>query len=335
MIGKKGEFNIFWVIVIGVVLLLYFQPGIFNMQKADTTTVEDETPQPQTAEDVVYCGDSSIVMTVGPVKKKWSPSTSMASEQHRVFKNSIDQGLKTDSTTMNVAWKDSIDIYYSANSTSYYSSKPSTIIAPCATFSTADRDGDTNQVYANSSISTWNIFNSNGNLNAQTDNESIGSGESKTFKMVMRGDSEKGVSPNGKVIVVVEQNVTAFDQGITNIDGFASASDPSGILYKLASTANAIKTFSTEGGPSGDVRQWSVETFITIKAASGKNPTSAGSTAETVFLTAFGEDYCVSTDITNKMLLAVEDEDGNVRTNALDDTCGASHLRTLKKLWYD
>ena len=336
--NKRGELNIWMIAGAILAIVLVTNPGLIGFQKAGAAEVPVvPVDTQQTADAVEFCSDSSITMTVGPTKQKWSPATSTATVQHRWLKNGVDQGLVTEANTKSVAWKDRIEVIYAANSTAYYASKPATITAPCAAFSTSEHDGNFNELYANGTLATWNVFNTDATVNSQTSNETINSGESKTFKVSIFGDSEKGVSPYGKLHLVLEENVTAFDEGQAIMTGSSSGTNPSGTLYKLANVASSLKTFDFDGGPKGDVRQYNLETFLTVKAKSGVNPNAAATGAETLLLTALADDWCQSSDDANLVRLAVEDEDGNGRVGGTvaGDTCGANHLRQVKTIYYN
>lgn len=204
--NKKGKANpYFWGFLVFVVLLV-FNVGGFTDYLASLIP-EREIPKKPTPE--VPCLYDGATMTIGPMKEKWNPSTSMSTQYANYWLNGVDKGRKVDSGTESVTFGDEIELLYGMSAGTHYLSHHK-FTAPCAaTFSSADKDIDPtklHELYAYADIDTKYkiICDDDGNVMAGDVTEDLANGEDVTLMASITGVYEDAFSPYGKVPVVCE-----------------------------------------------------------------------------------------------------------------------------------
>ena len=333
-------------LVVGLLAVFILFPD-FNLSSVTKTAAEVQIEQAKVTEDVLCPpgSDPSNTMTLGPIKQKWAPTTSMTSINSRIFevsqkadgtydtfKASNDLGSKADSTTLTVGGKDKIGIIYGydgAGAVNYYG-RWVEVTAPCKPFQTGSYDSGSNELIQNASSGiTFTIKNSDTGLVqdfAGTQNETIGTAEYGYFDFTQVQTVEKeGISAGtdragnvGNVIVTVEVNGTMYDEEVTTFGSLVSAVAPS--FYTVANTDSKVRAFTTKGCP--DPRQESVKFCqenwgrLAVKAASGVNPygDNTGTAATEIGLgnvkvCLFDQDYALNTK-TGEPIFAYENDAG-------------------------
>ena len=234
-----------WILVVIIALVVYglnifpaFTNGINNMFNIGGTQT---TPQQSvvTTQIADFCADPSITMTIGPMEKMYSPSTSMSGEYARVFINGKDVGFKADSATMDVSWKDGIDIYYAANSSTYYASHAKFQIPCKSTVNTAELDGGASKLYeidASTNLNLKVFCEDDGLLNEGTGgssnvNETIAAGDTVQLEASIQGNYQDAFSPYGDIYVTIKYYSTDYDS-------FDLRPNTAGWTFTPASTSN-------------------------------------------------------------------------------------------------
>jgi len=295
--NKKGQGAAIWIAVIvlvGIGLIYANSQGIFEKKT---------TPGPGPVPDEGSCADPSNTMTIGPVKYVLTPSNTTA-ESSRVFVDGVDQGTKTDGSTMTIGHKKQIDILYGYGSNSAYTNRV-TFNAPCEPFSTGEIDGAANELLIMDGALTVSAFNSDtGNKNAGdgADNETIGSGETGSFDLSFSSADKSGVSGSteticngmylttaqnkatcttvnkGKVHAFFEVNGSMYDQTKTLLAGSAPSSrgnKPSWLA--LAAVDDEVVEFIIDGCPQGSKSACDSKLGkLQVSAKTGENPVGGG-----------------------------------------------------------
>jgi hypothetical protein len=183
--------------------------------------------------DCIYDG---AVMTIGPVKKAYAPTTAISGVGHRVFVNGVDRGLKVDGSTLDVTYNDAVEVYYAANNTnagtnSYqYAVNKQAFSVPCAsTISTGDGDITGNEAIKLVAIAlpTITAFNDDDGLkNAVSHPENISASDSANIELKIVYGSKGGFAPNGNKMVCLKSNSTLYNtvelSAISGISGSIS-----------------------------------------------------------------------------------------------------------------
>ena len=220
---KSDKIVVFVLIVLAV--LLINSMGYINipgLQAAGGDVVDKGTTGEGTG---TLCLHDGSVMTVGPVSKRYAPTTSATSEYHRVFIDGIDRGLKIDGTTMDVTTPtriggtdgSNVEIFYAANSTNYYAAKQAFSVPCISSFSSGARpDSDAYKIVANatSATVTVSVFNDDDATKMSTadstNNESISASDSANLDIKINWPSKSGYSPYGKVYLTARYNTTTI-----------------------------------------------------------------------------------------------------------------------------
>ena len=184
---------------------------------------------PPASDICIYDG---AVMTLGPMKEKWNPATDVTDRGIRVFVNGVDRGIKADGSTLDVNYKDTIELYYAENDTaggiSYYTAKDSFVVPCTSAFSTADKSA-VEELFAFEGSSNALAFKAycedDGLLNSISTTEDLGAGDVITIDIALQPTYEDAWSPYCDGIVVLDGNSTSFDNIIIN--GWAEADIPS------------------------------------------------------------------------------------------------------------
>lgn len=304
-LNKKGATNgAIWFILIIIGLLAAQQFGLVNFKGATTPggTTVITTPSTPTSS----CPVPGNTLTVGPAKARFLPGTSMASVNHRVFVNGVDQGAKADSATMTVNSGSQVEVVYALDDTTYNSDYVK-FNMPCGPVSSAEisQSGSglynptydkAHEVWTAMGSPTIDIFNGDtGNKNAGTgaDNETIGAADSGRFTIKFIGVADQASSPprhgsitgvkggdssNSRVYMVVEVNGTLYDTSkfaLTGGDGRVSSYTPSTQTLTLANAVDQLKVYEFSGCPRGSDRSCSVNIgtlYVESKSGGGNNP---------------------------------------------------------------
>lgn len=184
---------------------------------------------------VIECIYDGAVMTVGPVEKKYAPTTSMSGDGIRVFINGKDRGVQTDGATMDVNYKDDVVLFYAHNATDaeasknrYYTAKQEFTVPCTSAFSTADDEVDPSDAHSIilGSLPTIAFFNDDtGLLNQKSANETMAASDVANMEMKVVYSSKGGFSPYGNKIICAVYNTTLVDDiSLSVISGVSSVS---------------------------------------------------------------------------------------------------------------
>lgn len=266
-----------------------------------TFTTGGKAPAPTPAQIVAdACSDPSNTMTVGPQYRRWSPSTSMSSENVYVWEipyNSntkaysqdkydanVALGSKTDSSTLTVNYKDKMAFLYGYASTTYWQSFVKDVVAPCGPFASGSLDSGAAQLISNGTI-TLNAFGSDSpgtkNDGIGTVNESIGSADIGRFDLDIETSDKVGfaATKDGKFLVIVEVNGTTYDEQDFTLDGKPpTGATPS--FYTVLNTDSVTRAWEFNGCPAaGQTKCDVVFGELYVETGSGsEDPIGAGST---------------------------------------------------------
>ena len=166
-----------------------------------------------------FCAYDGATMTIGPMKEKWNPTTSMAAKGARIFVAGVDLGVKADSSTLDVNYDDEVVVYYGENETEgsagYYTSKQVFRVPCTSAFTSASRGEEYKMVATEAAAGNMSLkfFNEdNGNLNADGDAETLAAGDVVQLETKYQPTYEDGWSPNCQGVVVLEGNSSVFDK---------------------------------------------------------------------------------------------------------------------------
>jgi len=303
-----------WFAIILVGLLVYaFVPavqtgvnGIFSAAPMEEQEEPEET----------FCADPSVTMTIGPMAKMYAPATSVAAEYARVFVGDFnnkmtDKGLKADSTTLAVSWKDDIAMYYAAGGSTYYQAE-SKFAVPCKpTIDSANYDGDSHKLYeydqsTNLNFMCFNYLDSTKNADSSAE-EAIGVAGNPNFACSVQGKYEDAFSPFGKVYVTVKYNSTAYDvvDFVPNTAGFtvSDGSTPSVRSNAAAAAGYSLKTFVLNKGLISNER---LDFTIDVLADDTLQPIAGGPGDITIY---FDDEEWYQNSKTGIMEFGPEDDD--------------------------
>ena len=329
-LNKKGKGDgVMWIAVILIGALALQQFGLINLG----STAGDGTPSGQVAGAIANsCGTPSGTLTLGPLKSKWNPSTSMSTINVRYFNSGQvagafgsvnDFGNKLDQSTVTATNKDKVLVINGFGSTAYYSQKQE-FEMPCGDASSASQDGGANELIANGSA-TFTINNGDtGNINAGTgaDNETINTGDTGRFVFSAVNTLDKtGLSPHGKIHVIVELNGSAYQEEKTIFSGLEkSLFTPQ--FYTLSNTDSKTVTFLANGCPTGPVARSCNENWgtLSVVAETTADPVNAGLASSVssnavkvgngwIKVSLYDEDWDVNT-VTGAPLFGVQKDDG-------------------------
>lgn len=323
------------VVIVAIVALFALVPYAAQQWGYDiTAAISGETPQTPaqaTQEKVAttVCppgSDTTNTMTIGPMKQKWSPTTSMSTINARVFKisksvdangnvvydtfkSSNDEGSKTDSSTLSVGAQDKMGLIYGYLSA--YGSRWIEFTAPCQAFSTGSYiTSGKNEIVKNSSSGiTFRV--KNGYSGLQQDfvggqNETINQAGVGKFEVTLQTVENEGISAGtdennvvGNVILIVELNKSTYDETATTFESLSKTTVPS--FYTLTNTDSYAVAFVTAGGP--DPNQEASRYFdrnlgkLSVTAESGENPVGGSQTIGlgNVKLCVFDEQWSLDT----------------------------------------
>jgi len=247
---------------------------------------------PSTPTERCYVEDTTLM--VGPAQEMFNPGNKLTTEYHQVFVNGINEGAKLDGSTMTVTPGDEICIVYGINSsatpgTGFYANKQCFTVPCDGRISTASRqDSDAYklcQIDANGM--TVRFFNEdNGNLNAVTDNETLGAGDVINMEMTYQGTYEDCFSPYGDMVAVVSANTTNYDE--IKIGSYPAANSPK--LHKSVEFGvdEIHWAYSLPGVKSNE----KVETTLTVDVDDSTNP---GTTNDAIInVTLYDQDYFIN-----------------------------------------
>jgi len=207
-----------------------------------------------------FCADPSVTMRIGPMSKMYAPGTSVSGEFARLFVGGVDQGLKADSTTFGVSWKDDVNIYYAENSSTYYAAKTSFKVPCRSTIDSATFDSDSHKLYQTDASTNLNlkIFNeddgllNNGTGGSNADTEALTAGDTVTLDASIQGNYQDAFSPYGAVYVTVKSNSSLYDDiqltATTAGYSFSDASTPQFRATSSSATGFNLKTFKLNKG---------------------------------------------------------------------------------------
>lgn len=262
--GKSGKQGL-WFWFIGAVVLYLIVPGFKGT--VDNLFAGIGTPTPSgagagigtetgtgTGVGLIECIYDGTTLTLGPMEKKFAPTTSVAGEYIRLLKNGKDEGLKVDGSTNAANYKDAITLFYAENSSTYYAAKHEFKVPCTSAISSADVNLDPNglaklyELDASAGLNLKLYNDDNGNLNYGAggliaDNESIAVGDVVTISGSLQGSYQDAFSPYGNMLVTVRWNSTAYDKidFTVNTEGYTAVSGAETPTFR--STANAATGF--------------------------------------------------------------------------------------------
>jgi|SRR3990167_2591324 len=175
------------------------------------------------------CADSSTI-TLGSLRDKYTPTTSYTGDFHKLFLNGADKGLYADGATLTASPSDKIQIWTAFNATSEYSAHESFEVG-CSGSYTA---GALPEGYAVSSDSrvkaslngakafeaiqngtaaetVLTFYNDDGQPQSSGSNAlSLTVNQEKCVNFKVQAPANKGVSPHGKAMLVLDSNKTTI-----------------------------------------------------------------------------------------------------------------------------
>jgi hypothetical protein len=268
-----------------------------------TTIIQGETPAPGAPEICIYDGTT---MTIGPMKKKYAPSTSVSGETARLYINDVDEGLKNDSSQVSVTYGDRIKIAYAVASSTYYAAVDEFTVPCKATISTASSlvagADKPHELYQQNAGLTSNINNEDNSVNSAANRQAIGAGDNDIeVEVSLKGTYEDGWSPYGKLIASCQYNGSEIDE--VKLGSFSSASCPSVTTDALTNVANDRQCFELPG--MDGVENKKEEFTMIIDADDTVDPANATN----IVCTVYDQDYYVNSDTNEVEGPAVEDND--------------------------
>ena len=308
--------NTVWFIFIALVaaylLVPSFKDGVNNVfagiggtaKPAATTTGTTATTTTSGAPEI--CIYDGTTMTIGPMAKKYSPSTSVSGEFARVFVNNVDEGYKADASTLGVTYGDKVKIGYALNSSVYYAAIDEFTVPCKATVSTASsvvaNAAKPADLYQMNAGLTAVVNNDDNSVNANGNKQAIGAGDNDIeVAVTLRGTYEDGWSPYGKLTASCQFNGTTFDK--VTLGTFKSVSCPSVKTDALTDTANEKLCFEMPGMDGVNTKKIDFSTII--DADNVNNP------ATNIVCTVFDQDYYANTQSGLIEGPAVEDDQNN------------------------
>jgi len=277
----KGNIN--WFAIGIIALLVYaFVPAVNTAVNGIFSAAPAPTTPPTEVAITDFCADPSVTMRIGPMQKMYAPGTSVSGEFARLFVGGVDQGLKADSSTFGVSWKDDVSIYYAENSSTYYAAK-SVFTVPCkSTIDSASFDSDAHKLYQLDASTDLNfkVFCEDDGLLMQgtggTSTESIAAGDTLTMDASIQGNYQDAFSPFGALYVTVKYNATVYDdvQLTASTPGY-SFSDASTPSFRSANNGTAGCNMDTYKLNKGLLSNQKVDFTIYIDADDSNDPTGA------------------------------------------------------------
>ena len=311
MLNKKGESGI--LVAVAIIAVILIGMGAYNQGWLAPIASPPVKAPGEPGAQVSFCPEASHTLTVGPAKVKLSPSTSITTKTHRVYVNGVDQGAKTDSTTMTVKTGSIVEIaYVFADAT--YNSDYVKFNMPCGAISSAEISTPGSKSAVNGQLvslydasyknanEVWTadvdyaITAFNGDTNADNNlgasNETLDTGEWGYFnKIKIQGAAEQGISPprhgiakDSRLVIVVEVNGTAYDESKTTWTGGNAGikKDDSAYpskLYTLANVDSKAITFTALGCPREGETVCNLELGdLAVKVETTANPIGGGAT---------------------------------------------------------
>jgi len=250
------------------------------------------------------CIYDGTTMTVGPMKQKYTPGTSMTDEAARLYVNGVDKGLKMEASEQSVTVGDEVELYYAENSTNYYAAKHAFTVPCAATFSSGDEKVDPelrHQVYEmnDGANFTVTVTNEDGTINSGAANEALGAGDVDTLEVDIKGTFEDALSPYGKALVICNLNSTAYDDLTITGEGATrfSGSVPSQVLSTRSST-DMMRGYEVPALDGSTKKK--LELQFVIDADDTIEPTNGGEEAGNISCHIFDQDWYQNSD-TGKM----------------------------------
>lgn len=247
----------------------------------------------------------AITMTIGPVQKRYSPSTSVGTIWDRVFINGVDKGLLQDSTTQTVSFGDEVEVYYAENDSTYYSAKVGFEVPCSAAFATAEMDTDADEHLLVAEVApTVQVYNENNLLNTATNNQTVGADDAAVMEFKITYAGVGGWSPYGKNYITFKANSTFFDDLSLEGEGVEVA-DTSAYRSKTNSSADYdLYTFAIPGHDSkGAVKK----TYI-LNLDSSSNVGAAATSRQTTIGVTFDDEDWYQHSKTGEMLFGQVDD---------------------------
>ena len=262
---KKGAGNaVVWIVLVIAVVGLYGL-GAFD-RVLGTTPAQAVAPGVTTIVGGVavpgVCEVATTSTKIGPTQDKYNPTTKLTTIGHRVFRNGVDEGTITDSTTKTYAPGDKLKIYYGLNETIAYTSEGDDITLPCSgSVNTVALDGD-GDIYLNATPSfSWR--NSDGQVGGNvvsSTNQSVSSGDTKNVIFKLSGVYKKAYSPYGPIDVAVEY----CPNQIASVDINGATAGTALVQNTVTNAGNTTKWFRIEGPVAGKGMLSSAEKEYTL-----------------------------------------------------------------------
>lgn len=238
----KLELNA-WTIMGGLVVAYILVPQFQEMVDGFLGRVGREPVTP-----TIECIYDGAVMTIGPVVKKYDPATAVSAPGTRVFINGKNRGVKTDSATLDVNYKDGVALYYGHNNTDadvtkfgYYVAKQEFTVPCTSAFSTADQDVDPTAAaeLVKREQPLLTIFNDDTGLkNTIGEYENITANDAANMQVKLQQKGESGFSPYGSKYLCLRYNSTLYTKvEISSMSGTPAVSS-AGLPTVVSNHAN-------------------------------------------------------------------------------------------------
>jgi len=283
MINKKGA-GAAWlaIIIIGLFLANSAIPGglgaLFSGQSA-------LPGQPQIQPGVPACPSTAETLTF----KGFEKYTTNAIPSGRIWVNGVDQGNKSDGSTLTVPIGGDVKVVYAFDDTRYWSDYAA-FKMPCAAANTGDTllSGGAHEVLnsdtAPATNGQWTFLNSDdGNSNDRVSNNlTIGSGGTGSARMKLVFQNKKSYNPirigttlpgnsaiAPKTLISLEYAIDAYDPANTKFANFDTVSNPS--YLTVAQTNWTMRTYALPPCPRNQ-ETCTIEADLLVAAKSGVNP---------------------------------------------------------------
>lgn len=305
--------NTAWFIFIAVVAAYLLIPGVKTGVNglfsgigggAAPATGGTATTGGTTAPEI--CIYDGTTMTIGPMQKRYDPSTSVASEYARIYISGVDNGYKADSSTLAVTNGDTVKIGYALNSSTYYAAIDEFTVPCKATIATASSvvasDKKPAELYQQNAGLTATVNNEDGSVNSGSAKQAVGVGDNDIEVSVsLKGTFEDGWSPYGNLIASCQFNGTTYDK--ITLGTYAKVSCPSVKTDPLTATDNEKLCFQMPG--MDGVANKKLDFTTIIDADDILNPST------NIVCTVFDQDYFANTKSGVIEGPAVEDDQNN------------------------
>lgn len=306
--------------IVGVALVALIAWGFYTDGKFASLGVkpsaEDQAQQVQTVKVEGACASDPATLTA-VLQKKYSASTSMASENVTIVVNGVEKSTKKNGQTESVNSKNNVELYFGLESGTYYTSYAKGVI-PCAgSIETSDNrifsPADAYQLYQMDAATTavMSLINKADYTVNPTTALTLGVGSSKSVEITITPTYEDGLgTPCGNVLSC-QYNTTAYATSVAEAlrlsdDGveLPVATNPSSTLWAALSVQHGKKSWQL---PAFDGKKITEKKYdLAIKAHDTNNPSAGGGD---INCTIFDTDFFRTN--TGGYACGIEDSDDN------------------------